>query len=271
MKHPAVIMTIAGSDSGGGAGIQADIKTMTALGAFGISAITVLTAQNGEGVRGVHAPDPSFIRLQLETLLDAFPIAAAKTGMLFSSAIMESVADALQNKSFPLVVDPVAISHSGHKLLMDEAVSALRDKLLPLADVVTPNILEAELLTGQKLRTTDDIAPVANNLLAMGAKAVLLKAGQLGSSGATHADVMTDWLCLPGKRPQAFPHKFVDTKNRHGTGCTLSAGLATFLGQGQPLEDAIRLAQQYLVTGLEASFTPGIGCGPPNFFANALN
>ena len=117
MENPAVIMTVAGSDSGGGAGIQADLKTITVLGGFGISAITALTAQNGEGVRGIHAPEPDFISLQLRTLLDGFPVAAAKTGMLFSAPIIEAVADMLRNKNFPLVVDPVAVSQSGHRLL----------------------------------------------------------------------------------------------------------------------------------------------------------
>ena len=269
MTKMPVIMTIAGSDSGGGAGIQADLKTMTVLGGFGVSVIAALTAQNGAGVRGIHAPDADFVRLQLETLLDGFPIAAAKTGMLFSAPIMEGVADCLKKKTFPLVVDPVAVSRAGDKLLRDDAVAVLTEKILPLADLVTPNIPEAELLTGMPLRSENDILPVAERLIAKGAKAVLLKGGPLGRQGHAEAAVMTDWLCLPGAAPRAFTHKFVVTDNTHGTGCTLSAALATFLGQGQSLEDAIVLSQHYLVAALTASFTPGIGRGAPHFAAGA--
>ncbi|SBV94952.1 Phosphomethylpyrimidine kinase [uncultured delta proteobacterium] len=269
MANPAVIMTIAGSDSGGGAGIQADLKTMTVLGAFGISAITALTAQNGEGVRGIHAPDPDFMRTQLETLLDGFPIAAAKTGMLFSAPLMEVVAACLAGKTFPLVVDPVAVSQSGHKLLRDDAVEALIRTIIPLADVITPNAPEAEALTGKRLRYAADIAVLAEDLMAKGAKAVLLKGGHFAPEDMPSDGIMTDWLCLPGKAPKALPHKLIETKNNHGTGCTLSAAMATFLGQGKPLEEAVVLAQKYLVAGLAASYTPGVGCGPPNFPAGA--
>lgn len=262
-------MTIAGSDSGGGAGIQADLKTMTVLGSFGISAITALTAQNGAGVRGIYAADTAFMRMQLETLLEGFPIAAAKTGMLFSAPLMECIADCLKDKSFPLVVDPVAVSQSGHKLLMDDAVAALIEKIIPLADLLTPNAPEAEVLTGRKLRASRDIAPVAEDLLRKGAKAVLLKGGHFTPEDVPQKGVMTDWLCLPGEAPKALHHKYVDTPDNHGTGCTLSAAIATFLGQGKALEEAVALAQKYLVAGLENSFTPGIGCGPPNFLAGA--
>ena len=269
MANPAVIMTIAGSDSGGGAGIQADLKTMTVLGAFGISAITALTAQNGEGVRGIHAPDPAFMRTQLEALLDGFPIAAAKTGMLFSVPLMEVVAECLADKAFPLVVDPVAVSQTGHKLLRDDAIGALIERIIPLADVITPNGPEAETLTGLPLRTTADISLVAGKLMDMGAKAVLLKGGHFTPEDMAASEGMTDWLCLPGKAPKALPHERIDTNNNHGTGCTLSAAMATFWGQGRGLEDAVVLAQKYLVAGLAASFAPGLGCGPPNFMAGA--
>ncbi len=267
MANPAVIMTIAGSDSGGGAGIQADLKTMTVLGAFGISAITALTAQNGAGVRGIFPTDPGFMRTQLETLLDGFPVAAAKTGMLFSAPLMETIADCLADKSFPLVVDPVAVSQSGHKLLEDAAVAALLDRILPLADVITPNAPEAEALTGRKLRVLADVAAVASDLMRRGAGAVLLKGGHFAPADQPRSGVMTDWLCLPGADPKALPHAKVETNNNHGTGCTLSAAMATFLGQGETLENAVLLAQRYLVAGLNASFTPGVGCGPPNFLA----
>lgn len=269
MANPAVILTIAGSDSGGGAGIQADLKTMTVLGAFGVSAITALTAQNGAGVQGIHAPDPDFMRTQLETVLEGFPIAAAKTGMLFSAPLMEVIAGCLARKTFPLVVDPVAVSQSGHKLLRDDAVAALIECIIPLADVLTPNAPEAEALTGKKLRTLADVGAVAEDLMTKGAKTVLLKGGHFTPEDAPGGNIMTDWLCLPGKEPKALPHERIDTVNNHGTGCTLSAAIATFLGQGNGLEASVALAQKYLVGGLAASYTPGIGCGPPNFPAGA--
>ncbi len=269
MEKPAVVMTIAGSDSGGGAGIQADLKTMTLLGAFGISAITALTAQNGAGVRGIHAPGPDFMRMQLETLLGGFPVAAAKTGMLFSAPLMDVIAGCLKDKPFPLVVDPVAVSQSGHKLLREDALSALIERIVPLADVITPNAPEAEALTDRKLRKLADIDAVASDLMSMGAKAVLLKGGHFLPEDAPRRNVMTDWLCLPGMAPKELPHARIETKNNHGTGCTLSAAMATFLGQGKNLEEAVVLAQKYLVAGLAASYTPGIGCGPPNFLAGA--
>lgn len=269
MNKPAVILTMAGSDSGGGAGIQADLKTMTVLGAFGISAITALTAQNGAGVRDIHAPDPGFMRTQLEALLEGFPVAAAKTGMLFSAPLMDVIADCLADKAFPLVVDPVAVSQSGHKLLRDDALAALIARIVPLADVLTPNAPEAEALTGRKLRKLADIDVVAADLMSMGAKAVLLKGGHFSLEDVPQSDVMTDWLCLPGVPPKELPHERIETVNNHGTGCTLSAAMATFLGQGKNLEEAVVLAQKYLVAGLAASYTPGIGCGPPNFPAGA--
>jgi len=269
MTNPAVILTIAGSDSGGGAGIQADVKTMTLLGAFGISAITALTAQNGAGVRGIHAPDPAFMKIQLEAVLEGFPVAAAKTGMLFSAPLMDVIAECLAGKKFPLVVDPVAVSQSGHKLLQDDAVDALIKRILPLADVLTPNAPEAEALTGKKLRTLADVTVVAEDLIAKGAKAVVLKGGHFTPEDMPNDGVMTDWLCLPGKTPRALPHERIETINNHGTGCTLSAAIATFLGQGNDLETSVVLAQKYLVAGLAASYTPGIGCGPPNFPAGA--
>ena len=265
----SVIMTIAGSDSGGGAGIQADIKTMTVLGSFGISAIAALTAQNGAEVRGIFPADPTFMRVQLQALLDGFPVAAAKTGMLFSVPLIETIADCLEGKTFPLVVDPVAVSQSGHKLLQEEAVSALIQRIVPLADLLTPNAPEAEALTGLPLRSTSDIVAVSDALMQLGAKAVLLKGGHFSPEDMPEDDSMTDWLCLSGKPPKALRHEKIQTSNNHGTGCTLSAAIATFLGQGNPLEASVVLAQKYLTAALANSFTPGIGCGPPNFVAGA--
>ena len=165
MLRPPNILTIAGSDSGGGAGIQADLKTMTMLGAYGMSVITALTAQNGLGVTGIHAPDPAFAALQLQTVLDGFRVDAAKTGMLFSSGIMEALVPALEKKTFPLVVDPVCVSTSGHRLLEEDAVETLRKRIVPLADLLTPNRPEAELLAGMSIAGEEDMAEAGKRLL----------------------------------------------------------------------------------------------------------
>lgn len=262
MTRPPCILTIAGSDSGGGAGIQADIKTMTVLGGFGMSVITALTAQNGLGVTGIHAPDAAFVALQLSTVLGGFPVAAAKTGMLFSASIIEAVADGLADKSFPLVVDPVSISQSGHRLLQEDAVAALVSRVLPLADLLTPNRPEAEMLAGMSIANEDDVRTAITRILAMGPRAVLLKGGHFEGDGP-----LVDWLGLPGEAPVALPQKRVDTPNNHGTGCTLSAAIATFLGLGLPLREAVVRGQRYLNLCLAESYTPGEGAGPPNHAA----
>ena len=182
MPTPPCILTIAGSDSGGGAGIQADLKTITVIGGFGMSVITALTAQNGVGVAGIHAPEPGFVGLQLKTVREGFPIAAAKTGMLFSAEIIEAVEAGLQGREFPLVVDPVCVSQSGQRLLREDAVNALRWHILPKADLLTPNRPEAELLADMKIDSEKDIDVAARKLLDMGPKAVLIKGGHFGSA-----------------------------------------------------------------------------------------
>ncbi len=266
----ATIMTVAGSDSGGGAGIQADLKTITVLGAFGVSAITALTAQNGLGVRGIHAPEPEFVALQLRALLEGFPVAAAKTGMLFSAPIIETVADILRHRNFPLVVDPVAVSQSGHKLLEDSALEALIRRIVPLADVLTPNKPEAEALSGIAVASRSDLEKAGARLLDMGAKAVLIKGGHFDAGDlSTPENTVTDWLFLPGRPVWALAHRRVDTVNNHGTGCTLSAAMATFIGQGKSVYEAVRDAQRFLEEALAAAFAPGLGTGPPNFAAGA--
>ena len=164
MPTPPCILTIAGSDSGGGAGIQADLKTITVIGGFGMSVITALTAQNGVGVAGIHAPEPGFVGLQLKTVREGFPIAAAKTGMLFSAEIIEAVEAGLQGREFPLVVDPVCVSQSGQRLLREDAVNALRWHILPKADLLTPNRPEAELLADMKIDSEKDIDVAATGL-----------------------------------------------------------------------------------------------------------
>ena len=269
LTPPPCVLTIAGSDSGGGAGIQADIKTFMALNTYGSSVITALTAQNGLGVAGIHAPPGEFVALQLETVLKGFPVAAAKTGMLFSAEIIKSVAGTLRQfftsggKPFSLLVDPVSVSQSGHRLLAEDAVTALIEHIVPLADLLTPNKPEAEMLAGMSINTPGDLQEAIRRILALGPKAVLVKGGHFDS------DIeVTDWLAVPGEEPQRLAQPKVNTVNNHGTGCTLGAAITAYLAHGLPLREAVRAAQRYLNLCLRASYNPGLGCGPVNHAAN---
>ena len=257
MLQPPNILTIAGSDSGGGAGIQADLKTMTAMGAFGMSVITALTAQNGLGVTGIHAPEPAFVALQLRTVLDGFPIHGAKTGMLFNAGIIHALADILDAETFPLVVDPVCVSTSGHKLMEEDGITALRERLFSRATLLTPN------RPGMSIKSDDDAIEAGPRLLDMGVKAVLMKGGHVEGKPI----FVTDWLLEKGREPVALRQPHVDTENTHGTGCTLSAAIATQLGFGMPLRIAVTKAQEYLNLALRHSFAPGKGAGPVNHMA----
>ncbi|MDR2573872.1 MAG: bifunctional hydroxymethylpyrimidine kinase/phosphomethylpyrimidine kinase [Desulfovibrio sp.] len=265
MLRPPNILTIAGSDSGGGAGIQADLKTVMALGGYGLSVITALTAQNGLGVDGIHAVDPDFAVLQLKTLLKAFPVAAAKTGMMFSAEIIDAVSPVLNKQKFPLVVDPVCVSQSGSRLLQEEAVSALKERLVPGCTLLTPNRPEAELLAEMSITCIDEAVTAGEKLLALGAKAVLVKGGHMDGG-----ILITDILCVAGETPKMLPQAKVETSNTHGTGCTLSAAIATGLGRGLPLQVAVTKAQEYLNLALRKSYAPGEGCGPVNHAAASL-
>jgi hydroxymethylpyrimidine/phosphomethylpyrimidine kinase len=262
---PPCVLTIAGSDSSGGAGIQADLKTMTVLGCYGASVITALTAQNTVGVHGIFAPEPEFVAAQLGAVLDDLPVKAAKTGMLFSAPIIDALIPLLEEADFPLVVDPVCVSQSGHTLLQEDAVEALRDRIIPLAALLTPNRPEAELLADMSIDTEDDVARAIQKLLAMGAGAVLLKGGHF------EGDAMVDWLGLPGQKPMPVPHARVETRNTHGTGCTLSAAIASWLGRGADMEEAVRRGQAYLHLGLEKGYDIGKGDGPVNHLAPWLD
>lgn len=259
---PPNILTIAGSDSGGGAGIQADLKTSMAMGCYGMSVITALTAQNGAGVRGVEAPAPEFVALELNTVLDGFSVAAAKTGMLFSAPIIRVIAPILARREFPLVVDPVSVSQSGSRLLREDAVDALTELMIPGCDLLTPNRPEAEMLSGISIDSADSAFAAAEKLIGMGAKAVLVKGGHMPG-----AVMVTDYLLIPGQAPKSLPQARVETENNHGTGCTLSAAIACGLGKGQPLETAIANAQRFLNLALRKSYNPGKGCGPVNHAA----
>ena len=261
MEKLPCILTIAGSDSGGGAGIQADLKAITMLGGYGASVVTALTAQNTKAVTGIHAPSPSFVAQQLRTVLDDITVDAAKTGMLFSEPVIKAVAPILSNKTYPLVVDPVSVATSGAKLLKDDAVDAMVRMIFPYADLLTPNLPEAELFTGIKITDRDDVLKAARLLLDMGPKAVLIKGG--------HSDTLaiTDWFVVKGQDPIPFMQQRVDTNCTHGTGCTLSAAIATGLGLGLDTGTAIMRAQAYLNLGLRAGYRLGEGGGPPNHSA----
>lgn len=261
MGRTPCVMTIAGSDSGGGAGIQADLKTISMLGCYGASVLTALTAQNTAAVTDIHAPPPVFVAEQLRTVLSDITVDAVKTGMLFSAEIISEIAPLLSKADLPLVVDPVCVATSGAKLLKDDAVDAMVRKIFPLADILTPNIPEAELFSGLTINDRDDVFKVADVLLKMGPKSVLIKGGHSKSWA------ITDWFVESGREPIPFIQQRVDTPNTHGTGCTLSAAIATGLAQGKSREVAIQHAQRYLHLALRAAYRLGEGGGPPNHIA----
>ena len=255
-----IALTIAGSDSGGGAGIQADIKTFQELGVFGTTAITALTAQNTLGVQGISDVTPEFLKQQIDAVLTDFNVKAIKTGMLFSAELIEVVAEALKEKSIPLVVDPVMIAKGGASLLQDQAVTALKTTLLPLATICTPNIPEAEVLTGMTIASADDIEQAARRILAMGVQYVVMKGGHL--SGEFSSDTVY-WHngCFTMQTPR------VQTKDTHGTGCTFSAAIAAQLAKGVSIEQAIIEAKKFIHLAISTPLSIGHGHGPTNHFA----
>jgi hydroxymethylpyrimidine/phosphomethylpyrimidine kinase len=254
MRDQGRVLVCAGSDSGGGAGIQADIKAITALGGFAMTAITALTAQNTLGVHGVLGVPPDFIRLQIRVVLQDLGADAIKTGMLADSATIEAVCDALAEfaPGIALVADPVMVAKGGHPLLAPEAVATLRTRLLPMAAVITPNIPEAEALSGIAIAGVADMHRAAEALLGLGVRAVLLKGGH--GTGA----VLTDLLATPDGS-EAFESTRLETRHTHGTGCTLASALACGLAQGMTLRDAVIRARAYVRAAMLAA--PGFGAG----------
>ena len=252
-------LTIAGSDSGGGAGIQADLKTFSAFRVFGMSVITAVTAQNSLGVQGVENLSPAFVAQQLRSVLEDFGADAAKCGMLSTAPIIEAVATELGSRRIEkLVVDPVMVAKSGDRLLEPEARAALADRILPLALLVTPNLPEAEVLAGMRVAEPEDMEEAARRIHTMGPRYVLVKGGHLKGDA-------TD-LLWNGRDFTRFSTPRIDSQNTHGTGCTFSAAIAAGLARGQALGDAIRSAKAYVTRAIREGFQAGRGVGQLRHF-----
>ena len=251
-------LTIAGSDSSGGAGIQADIKTMTANGVYAMSAITALTAQNTTGVTSIMEVTPKFLAEQLDSIFTDIVPDAIKTGMVSSSELIETIAEKIREyHGKNIVVDPVMVATSGARLISEDAISTLKSKLLPLATVITPNIPEAEVLSGMEIKTETDMELAAKDICEQLGCAVLLKGGhQLNDAN--------DLLVEKGKEPVWFMGKRIDNPNTHGTGCTLSSAIASNLAKGYNLEISVRYAKNYISEALAAMLDLGKGSGPMN-------
>lgn len=251
-------MTIAGSDSGGGAGIQADLKTFAALGVYGTSALTAVTAQNTRGVFAIAEVPEEVVIAQIDVTMEDIGADAVKTGMLSAPSIVEVVADRLEAWGTPLVVDPVMVAKSGDHLLQPAAVGMVKRLLLPLARVVTPNIPEAEVLSGRQITTIDDAREAAKAIAALGPRFVVIKGGH---SPGEPVDRVWD-----GEELHEFASERVLTQNTHGTGCTFSAGIAAFIARGLPPLEAIAAAKDYLTEALRQSYAIGDGHSPVNHF-----
>lgn len=259
LNKVATAMTIAGSDSGGGAGIQADLKTFAALGVYGTSILTAVTAQNTQGVTAIHEIPEEVVAAQIDAVISDIGVGAIKTGMLASASIIETVASRLTYNSVPwLVVDPVMVAKSGDLLLKDNATQTLRTRLVPLASVITPNIPEAETLTGIKITSDASIRNAAEKLVAMGAKTVVVKGG--------HREGRATDLFYDGERFNEFSTERIETSNTHGTGCTFAAAIAAGLARGMSMLEAVSMAKCYVTEAIRQSFHIGRGHGPLNHF-----
>jgi hydroxymethylpyrimidine/phosphomethylpyrimidine kinase len=256
---PAIALTIAGSDSGGGAGIQADLKTFSALGVYGMSVLTAITAQNTQGVTAVSETPLNVIAAQIDAVLTDIGAGAIKTGMLSSAEIIETVAEGLKRHAVErLVVDPVMVAKVGDHLLRPDAVETLRSVLLPMATVITPNIPEAEVLVGGSIGSVAEMRDAAVALLELGPRSVLVKGGHLDGDATDVFYDGTDLLELTAPR--------IHTTSTHGTGCTLASAIAANLALGQGLADAIRNAKSYLTAAIKHAFPIGHGHGPVHHF-----
>ena len=258
----ARVLSIAGSDSGGGAGIQADLKTFSALGCYGMTAITAITAQNTCGVTGIHGIPPEMLKAQIDAVVQDIGVDAVKIGMLHSPDVVHVVADAIRAYQLPhVVLDPVMVATSGDRLIAQETVAVLVQELFPLAEVVTPNLDEAGWLLGRRIEGVDSLDDAAQDLLRLGANAALLKGGHLPG------DWVVDVLALRGQpQMQRLESQRITTHNGHGTGCTLSSAIAAQLALGLPLVQAVEAARAYILGAIAAGaqVTTGRGHGPLN-------
>jgi hydroxymethylpyrimidine/phosphomethylpyrimidine kinase len=255
-RHPPRALTIAGSDSGGGAGVQADLKTFQALGVWGMSALTAVTVQNTKGVSGYEELSPHTVAEQIRAVVTDIGVDAAKTGMLASAAIVEAVAEAIEETRVPnLVVDPVAVSKHGHQLLAEDAVDALRTRIVPLATVVTPNLPEASLLAGLEVRGREEMEAAGRAILELGTRAVLVKGGHLEGGDAVDLLVTADGV-------RELSEGRLATPNTHGTGCVLSAAIAGYLARGESLDEAVTGGKRFVTGAIRAALQIGQGIGP---------
>lgn len=255
-----IACTIAGSDSGGGAGIQADLKTFQELGVFGTSALTALTAQNTLGVHAILPIEPDFVQAQLRAIFDDFDVKAIKTGMLHDGVTIHAVASVLKQQQIPLIVDPVMVAKGGATLLQEQAVKVLKEELLPLAMICTPNIPEAEILTEMTIDTEEKMDQAAQKLLALGVRYVILKGGHLDEQQATDRIYWHN-----GRYEVSTPR--IKTKDTHGTGCTFSAALTAFIANGKPIQEAVFEAKKFTQLAIAHPLGIGHGHGPTNHFA----
>lgn len=255
------ILTIAGSDSCAGAGIQADLKAMSALGVYGMSVIVAVTAQNTMGVFGVQEMSEDIIERQIKAIFEDIKVDSVKTGMLSSAAIIRIVAEALKKYSAEnIVIDPVMVAKSGYKLLKEEAVEELK-KFISLGVLVTPNIPEGKILSGMDIKDEEGMVEAAKRIQQLGARNVLMKGGH-------RVDDCTDVLLLAGGKVVKFPGVRIATKNTSGTGCTLSASIASFMGKGYSVEASVRLGKAYVTEAIRNAFSTGQGVGPVGHFTD---
>ena len=265
MKKHIKLLTIAGFDSGGGAGIQADLKTFSALGCYGMSVITALTAQNSVGVTGILNIEPNFIAQQLDAVLSDFGVDSVKVGMLSTPEVIEVVSDKIKQYQIKnLILDPVMVAKSGDKLLQDDAIEALKRDLIPLALIITPNLLEAEVLTNMTILNRQDMLKASEILLSLGCSYVLIKGTYCNNRA------IPDLLISSERKPIWLESERFDTINTHGTGCTLSSAIASFIGTGESTINAVEKAKEYITGAIKsgALYKLGKGHGPVNHFFN---
>lgn len=264
MKKYYSVLTIAGSDCSGGAGIQADIKAISALGGYAASAITAITVQNTCGVTGIHPVPASYVKAQIEAVMTDIKPLAVKIGMINDVEIVKAIADCIRKYNPEFVVfDPVMVSTSGCRLIEDKAIDAIKEELIPLSTIITPNLSEAMVLTGDSIDDADSMKAAGEKILQMGCKAVLIKGGHLEGND------MCDVLCIKGENtPYIYTASKISSKNTHGTGCTLSSSIATYLALGEALQEAVKKAKEYVHKGIlnGKDVHIGSGHGPLNHF-----